>query len=160
VKRFKFRLQSVLNVAEKREESARHDLASAKAAENELHSQLDAMEGSWLEWEDKLRKEQKGILDLKRLQDHSEILSRLQCQMVEKRKELAEAERISAAMQALLIELSKERRSLERMREKQMKAHTAECAAKEVKATDDLISTRIAAARGTHGVASSSVITG
>jgi flagellar FliJ protein len=147
MKQFRFRLQPVLNVAEKREESAQHDLVIARSREEELRGQLKAMERTWLAWEAKLRREQRGALDMKRLREHSDMLRRLQRQIGEQRERLAEAERLAAARRDALTEVAKERRTLERMREKQLARHHAACAAREVKSADDLVTTRLAANR-------------
>ena len=160
MKRFKFRLQSVLDVAEQRERGVQHQLVQAATKENEIRRQLDETVRNWQEWEHKLRGSQAGAIDVKRVKEYLQVVRMLQKRIHENEVELHSAKALTARIRDKLTEAAKERRCLERLREKRQTEHSVECAAVEVKQSDDLVNSRMAAARS-GGMASDDVaITG
>jgi len=145
MKAFRFRLQTLLDVAEQREQGVRHELARALGVESDLRRKLEETRTNWLDWEQRLRETQCGVLDVRRLNEHIATVRMLQRRMGDQQQALRAAEQVTLRIRERLTDAAKERRSLERMRERQEDEHTDAVRADEVKRTDDLTTTRVAA---------------
>ncbi len=151
MKRFRFRLQPPLKVAKNRERNAQHEFLRAEGEENQIRLQLDAIRKNWRAWQIRLRRVQRGEIDLRKLKEHMEIVRMLQRRIGAYEDMLRAAEQTAAAKREQLTEVAKERRALERLREKMHAEYAAECAAQAVKTTDDMVAVRVAIARGNGG---------
>lgn len=151
MKPFRFRLQTLLDVAEQRERGVKHELVRAQNREREIQLHLEATVRNWLDWQERLRQTQRGALDVTRVKAHLEIVRTLQKRMRHYRAELESAKRLSTEVRNRLTEAARERRSLERLREKRLTEHAAASGAEEVRLADDLVSARTAGARGVNG---------
>jgi len=151
MKPFRFRLQTLLDVAEQRERGVKHELLRAQNREREIQLRLDATLQNWLDWEERLRQTQHGALDVTKVKQHLEIVRTLQKRMRQCRAELQSAKQMTVEVRGRLTEAARERRSLERLREKRLAEHAAAFAAEQVKLADDLVSARMAGARAANG---------
>ena len=147
MKPFRFRLQTLLNVAQQHERGIKHEFARLQNHEHEIQTHLEATARNWMDWEERLRQTQQGHLDIERVKAHLQVVKMLQQRINQCRVELETARQMTAQIQKQLTEAARERRTLERLREKQHTEHTAARAAEEVKITDDLVSARAATAR-------------
>ena len=153
MRRFRFRLQALLDTAEHREKSLQHELIRAEAEERNVRQQLDSIMRVWAEWEEQIRNHQRGPLDLTLLQDQLNAVNTISQRAVEQREVVHSAEKAVSDARERLTEAARWRRSLERFRDRLHEQYENEHAAREIKASDEIAAIRAAAERidGSHG---------
>ena len=140
--RFRYRMQNILNVKEKLETQAKNEFAIAAAKEREEEEKLNALKARRDGYEAKLKSLVEATLDvtsIKEAEDDLEVIKyhvRMQeLNLAAARQELEVArQKLTAAMQ--------DRKTHERLKEKQFEQFKAEEAAKESKEIDELVSYR------------------
>lgn len=140
--RFRYRMQNILNVKEKLEEQAKNEFAIAAAKVREEEEKLAALEQRRDALIDKLKglyDDNLNLSDIKETQDGIELLKyHIEMQklnLAAANRELeAEREKLTLAMQ--------DRKTHERLKEKQFEEFLKDEAAKESKEIDELVSYR------------------
>lgn len=140
--KFVYRMQNILNVKEKLENQARNDFAVAVAKVNEEEDKLKVLENRQSQYEAELKRLCEEILNvqsIKEAEDSIEIIKyHIQLQKLA----------VSAANQQLDVARSKltlaiqERKTHEKLKEKEFDDFRAQEAAKESKEIDELVSFR------------------
>jgi len=137
MRKFQFRLQTVLRHAEKDEQRLQLELAWLKIQKQEKQSQLEAL----MEARETTRKEfisrSKGAVDLDRIMVLRQHLESLDEQIAVKQEELALAATRVEEKTSEVIEAMKKRRILEKLREREKDAHTLALNRLEIKMLDD-----------------------
>lgn len=140
--RFRYRMQNILSVKEKLETQARNDFAVAAAKLNEEEEKLAALNARREGYEARLRKLCEDNLDvvaIKEAEDDVEIIKyhiNIQNFAVAAARQQLEVERqkLTAAMQ--------DRKTHEKLKERQFEEFVAQEAAKESKEIDEIVSFR------------------
>ncbi len=140
--RFRYRMQNILNVKEKLETQAKNEFAIAAAKEREEEEKLNALFIRRDGYEAELKGlcgSELNILSIKEAEDALEVIKyhiqQQQLALAAARQELEVArQKLTVAMQ--------DRKTHERLKEKQFEAFVAEEAAKESKEIDELVSYR------------------
>lgn len=140
--RFRYRMQNILNVKEKLETQAKNEFAIAAAKEREEEEKLNALNERRNGYEAQLKglvEDKLKVTDIKEAEDALEIIKyhvRVQeLNLAAARQELEVARaKLTAAMQ--------DRKTHEKLKEKQFEQFKAEEAAKESKEIDELVSYR------------------
>jgi flagellar protein FliJ len=138
--KFVFRLQTVLDHKKRLEELAQVEHARAQAAqvreEGALQSLTDAESNGFAELE---RQRHTGRLDIESLQLGMAYLDALKVQIQRQEQVVHRVRRATAARRDQLVAAVQERKTLERLREKQHQEFLAEEARREATALDDLV---------------------
>lgn len=143
--KFRYKLQTVLDVAEHKERSVRMDLVRAQAAESEARQRLDATLQMGTHWEERVRDLQHGRLDARQLHDMLRGLDSMRQRAAREREALRAAERAVEAVRVRLTEAAQSRKMLERLKERAGDEYNAQALSLQIKATDEIASVRSAA---------------
>ena len=144
MRKFQFRLQALYDAAQQREQGVRHDLVRADAIERRIRAQFDAMLDTAAEWERRIRENQRGPHDLKLLREQLGALSLIQRHASKQQQTLRTAQRTTEKIRTQLTEAARQRKSLERLRERMEEEYLSECAAQQIKLSDDMTTMRAA----------------
>ncbi len=137
--KFHFSLHAVLQQREMVERQRQRELAEQLAALNALQSRLDAMTVSAQRAVDDLRDNHLvGRLDLAFLAAHRRFLNATSRQAAGVMQQIAVQSQKVEAARALLSEAAKQRRLIEKLREKQFERWKLEQAARETAETDEV----------------------
>lgn len=140
--KFRYRMQNILNVKEKLEDQARNDFALAVAKVNEEEAKLEALIKRKDGYEAELRElcgRELDIADIKEAEDAIEII-KYHIQM-QKMAVAAANQKLDVARSKLTLAIQ-ERKTHDKLKEKQFDAFKAEEAAKESKEIDEFVSFR------------------
>ena len=140
--RFRYRMQNILDVKEKLETQAKNEFAIAAAREREEEEKLMELKERRAGYEARLKGlvgEKLDVMSIKEAEDAIEIIKYYiraqELNLAAARQELEVArQKLTAAMQ--------DRKTHERLKEKQFEQFVAEEAAKESKEIDELVSYR------------------
>ena len=140
--RFRYRMQNILDVKEKLETQAKNEFAIAAAREREEEEKLMELKARRDAYEERLKElvgEKLDVMSIKEAEDAVEIIKyyvrQQELALAAARQELEVArQKLTAAMQ--------DRKTHERLKEKQFEQFVAEEAAKESKEIDELVSYR------------------
>lgn len=144
MKKFKFSLQSLLNLKISLEKQQKYELAEAEARERELKRQLEDMRGEFsAAREDYNRRAAEGINVLE-LVNYSNFFAGLRERIERQLEAVAVAEAEKERVQRALIETMRERKALEKLREKKFAEYLEECAREDEKAVSDFLASRVA----------------
>ena len=142
MKRFEFSLQGVLNAKTQLEDAARDDLARLQAQKARIEMVVDRLSAL---------RQQKGCRLQKRVdagtpasdaiafQRHLALLTE---QIANKRREAVDVQREIETQREKVMELTKERKSFERLRERRMTEHKRRALRQQYIAVDDMILSR------------------
>lgn len=140
MRRFEFSLQKVLDFRQRREEQAIRAFAEAQA--QWMHEQT-VLHRLLIEREECLRRSHRHQhLTVELLAVEQTYLSALEERIMAQRERVAEAEKVLEEKRQALIEAQRERKALERLREKQYERWRQEMLHAEQKALDDLATVR------------------
>lgn len=142
MKRFEFSLQGVLNAKAQLEDAAKDDLARLQAQKARLEMVIDRLSV--------LRQEKGHHLQVRvgagtpasdaiAFQRHLALLTE---QIANKRREAVDVQREIETQREKVMELTKERKSFERLRERRMAEHKREALRQQYIAVDDMILSR------------------
>lgn len=116
--RFSFKLQRVLDIKGRREEQLKGELASAKREYKEEEEVLHSLERSYSIYLDGLRRHQLKTISIQEVNWYRTYLSKLANDISVQSQKLEDLLRRIDELKEKLIEVSKERRVLEKLRER------------------------------------------
>ncbi len=140
--KFVYRMQSILSIKEKLETQAKNDFAAAAAALNEEEEKLAALKGRKDDYESLLAKLYSDVLDLPKIKETQDAIELMKYQINMQIIRVKDAEIKLERMRERLTEAVMERKTHERLKEKQFEQFLRDEAAKESKEIDELVSFR------------------
>jgi len=140
--RFRYRMQNILNVKEKLETQAKNEFAIAAAHEREEEEKLNALEARRDGFEAHLKELVESTLDVIAIKEAEDALEVIKYHVRMQELNLAAArQELEVARQKLTLAMQ-ERKTHDKLKEKQFEQFKAEEAAKESKEIDELVSYR------------------
>jgi flagellar export protein FliJ len=139
MKAFRFRLQAVLTIREQHEQAAQHRYARACAAVETAQSRLRTAEGD-IDAAEQAHRAQMAVSpqagQIEQLRLYATLLHE---RRVQRGKELAEARQWAEGAWRQLVAATQQRESLERVQNRQCRAHDYSAACAEQKILDELV---------------------
>ena len=140
--RFRYRMQNILNVKEKLETQAKNEFAIAAAKEREEEEKLNALCVRRDEKEAELKALVETDLDVRAIKEAEDGLEVIKYYVTMQRLNLAAARQELEVARDKLTAAMQDRKTHEKLKEKQFDQFKAEEAAKESKEIDELVSYR------------------
>lgn len=140
--RFRYRMQNILDVKEKLESQAKNDFAIANAKLLEEEEKLEALKNRKTEYEDHLRSLYEASLDLFEINKTQDAIDNMKLRIEEQEINVKHAMKNVDLARERLTEAMQERKTHERLKEKQFEQFLLDEAAKESKEIDELVSFR------------------
>ena len=137
-KKFKFSLQSVLNLKEFREELLKQDLGRLIEKLNEENSKLDFLQGDIVLTKSKLGKELSGDIKTAKVIECNQYLRYLHYLVLNQEKIIESIERAILEKRQQILKNKVEKKVVEKMKDKQLHQYTKEINLKSQKNIDDL----------------------
>ena len=144
MRKFQFKLQAFQDASRQRERGIRHDLVRAEGVERRLRTQLDALLKNAAQWEERIRRTQRGPLDPKKLREEIGALAMTQRQIARQQQTLSQAAHETEKIRRQLTEAARKRKSVERLREKTEEEYHDACATARTRQADDMAAARAA----------------
>ncbi|MDI6703075.1 MAG: flagellar export protein FliJ [bacterium] len=116
--RFSFKLQRVLDIKERKEEQLKGELANVKREYEEEEEILHSLERSHSIYLDRLRRHQLNTISIQEVRWYQTYLSKLVNDISSQSQKLEDLLRRIDELKEKLIEVSKERRVLEKLKER------------------------------------------
>ena len=138
--RFRYRMQSILDITNKMEEQARMDYAAARMRLTEEEEKRDRLYDRKHFYEEESRGNLQGTLKVRKIIESKEAILRMDEFIVDQEVEVQKAEERLEKRRIRLTELRIERKTHEKLREKAFEAFKAEENVKEGKEIDELTS--------------------
>lgn len=138
--KFRYSLQSILNIKLKMETQAKQDFSAAQNALWEEQERLEALERRKAEYERMAGKLRTGNLRIRDIEDNKNAILLMGQYIVEQQEQVAAAERRVEVAREALAEVMKERKTHETLKEKAFEAFLQEENKLESKAVDELTS--------------------
>lgn len=127
MKKFQFRLQKLLEIKEHKEKLVENELAKAERKKYKLIEKKDHLLDEYQDSKVKMKKEeQKKILTVDRMLMYQRFFRRLKAGVASQNKLIHLADEEIKLVNDRLIEARKERRGLERLKEKKLKSYNYE----------------------------------
>lgn len=142
MKKFKFELQGVLDIKTKLEGQAKMNFGSAVARLNREEAERDAIGARRSEYEERLKELMEGPLDVKGIAHCRSGIETLTEQYDAKQIVCRRAEKQVEVCRGRLNTAMRERKTIEKLREKRFDEYIAEYNSEENKAVDELVSFR------------------
>ncbi len=140
--RFRYRMQNILDVKEKMESQARNEFAIANAKLAEEEEKLAGLEARKLSYEDELRALYSADLELLKINETQDAIDNLKERIVIQKGNVKQAaHNVDLAREKLTLAMQ-ERKTHEKLKERQFEEFKQEEAAKESKEIDELVSFR------------------
>ena len=139
---FRYRMQNILSVKEKLETQAKNEFAIAIAELNAEQAKLEEIELRISELGNKLAELSMGTLDVLLIRHTEEDIETLKYHADNQKSKVAMAERKVDIAREKLTEAVQDRKTHEKLKERQFDEFLAEEAAKESKEIDELVSYR------------------
>jgi len=140
--RFRYRMQNILSVKEKLENQAKNDFAVAAAALNEEERKLSELKERKKGYEDQLRILYSDRLDLNEIKASEDAVEIMKLRISEQEINVTKAEQVVETARQKLTVAMQDRKTHEKLKEKQFEEFKAEEAQKESKEIDELVSFR------------------
>ncbi len=140
--RFRYRMQNILDVKEKLESQAKNEFAIANARLAEEEEKLDALKARKAAYEDKLRGLYEDTLDVPEINHTQEDIDNMKEKIVIQEGHVRQAQHNVDLAREKLTEAMQERKTHEKLKERQFEEFLQEEAAKESKEIDELVSFR------------------
>ena len=140
--RFRYRMQNILNVKEKLETQAKNEFAIAAAREREEEEKLAVLESRRDGYEARLKELCESELDIQAIKEAEDALELIKYHVTQQKMNLAAARQELEVARQKLTAAMQDRKTHERLKEKQFEQFKAEEAAKESKEIDELVSYR------------------
>ena len=140
--RFRYRMQNILDVKEKLENQARNDFAVAAAKLNEEEAKLDALKGRKDAYEEELKRLYGSTLNIASIRETEDAIEIMKYHIEEQKLNVAAASQQLEVARQKLTAAMQDRKTHEKLKEKQFDEFKAEEAAKESKEIDELVSFR------------------
>jgi flagellar protein FliJ len=136
---FRFSLQSALDVRTRQEKVKMKEMAEALATERSINDEIIRIrEESKKADEDLDVMKRSDFFNIEQMRILSRFKARMKVVTTEKRQELSEAEKITAGKQKELIEASKARKTLEILKEKEVKRFREKISRMERRSMDEI----------------------
>jgi flagellar FliJ protein len=142
MKRFVFKLETLLRVKKTEEATAQKNLAEAQMVLKEYQEQRSKLVNERLELEESVRSNQKFILSTEELSANFAYLLQLQKWIAQQEDAIMHAENIVAQKRQELVEAMKSKKSIESLKEKQYLEWQKDIEEKERKFLDELATIR------------------
>lgn len=140
--KFRYRMQNILNVKEKLENQARNDFAVAVAKVNEEEEKLCQLNDRLAEYEAQLKILYADVLDVLKIKEAQDAIEVLKYHVQLQKVALSVANQQLDVARSKLTVAIQERKTHEKLKEKEFDEFRAEEAAKESKEIDELVSFR------------------
>ncbi len=140
--RFRYRMQNILNVKEKLETQAKNEFAIAAAREREEEEKYNALLQRRALFEAELKRLCESDLDVFTIQEAENALEVIKYHVAQQQLVLAAARQELEVARQKLTAAMQDRKTHEKLKEKQFEEFKAEEAAKESKEIDELVSYR------------------
>jgi flagellar FliJ protein len=150
VKRFAFKLQKALDIRAYKERETEIALGRAVSAQAEIENRLKALARDLLNAEENRFDAGNAAVDMRAWDRY---ITRLEDTREELLQEAAAAAMRTEEARAAYIEASRERKALDKLKEKQQKLYRKEALADEVKTLDDITGGKFRSARADGGAA-------
>ena len=138
MRKFRFRLQKVMELRQHREKEKQRDLAQAKNKLRQEGERLEALNHTKDECQTKVKKKKKDKLNLKELSLYQIYLANLHHQIKGQRTEVGKSEKEVENKRGEFLEKSKEKKILENLRKSKLLNYKEEINRIEQKETDEL----------------------
>lgn len=138
--KFRYSMQSILNIKMKLETQAKQEFSAARAALDEEERKLSALFDRKNGYEKMARKLLEGVLNLRRIEENKAAIRCMEDYIVQQKQNVAEAERKLEIARQHLAEVMMERKTHERLREKAFEEFLIEEKRRESKEIDQLTS--------------------
>jgi len=140
--RFRYRMQNILDIKEKLETQARNEFAIATAALAEEESKLQALHDRKTDYENQLRVLYSDKLEVAQIGRTESAIENMKLQIKAQNLQVKQAEHKLELARAKLTEAMQERKTHEKLKEKQFEQFLQDEAASESKMIDELVSFR------------------
>lgn len=138
--KFKYRMQSILNIKLKMETQAKQEFAAAKIALDTELERLDTLYKRKSEYEQQAAKLLQGILNVQEITDNKEAILKMEEYIIVQSKQVELAEQQLEEARVRLTEVMKERKTHETLKEKAFEEFLLELNRQESKEIDELTS--------------------
>lgn len=138
--RFRYRMQSILDIKLKMETQAKQEFAAAQMRLNEEEERLGALEERKADYERQAREHLLGELNCREMAENKEAILRMDEYIALQRLRVREAEKKVELTRERLAEVMKERKSHETLKEKAFEQFLMDVKKQESKEVDELTS--------------------
>jgi len=138
--RFRYSLQSILDIKLKMETQAKQDFSAAKNALDEEEEKLEALYGRKAAYEEEAKELLTGVLNVREIEDNKNAILMMDQYIAIQQKQVELAQKRLEAARERLTEVMKERKTHETLREKAFEEFLQEENRQESKAVDELTS--------------------
>lgn len=138
--KFKYRMQSILEVKKKLEEQAKNEFAAARAALNEEEDKLEQLKKRKEDYEDEGRALRESTLNIMDIIENKEALLRMDEFIADQQLNVKRAEERMEEARLALQTAMQESKTQEKLREKAFDQFMKEENARESKEIDELVS--------------------
>lgn len=138
--RFRYSLQSILDIKLKMETQAKQDFSAAKSALDEEEEKLEALYERKAGYEEMAKELLTGVLKVKEIEDNKNAILMMDQYIAAQHKQVEQAQKRLEAARERLTEVMKERKTHETLREKAFEEFLQEENRQESKAVDELTS--------------------
>lgn len=135
-------MQNVLNVKEKLEDQAKNEFALCAARVREEEEKLDTLNGRYEALLDKIKELNTGEMDIPAIKEAEDSVELLKYHIKMQKLNLAAANQELEVARGKLTKAMQERKTHEKLKEKQFEEFVKEEASKESKEIDELVSYR------------------
>ena len=138
--KFRYKLQSILNIKMKMEDQAKQDFASARMALNEEEEKLEALIERRKSYEQRAKELLSGTLNIREIEENKNAILTLDGFVSAQRVQVDKAERRLEKARIRMTEAMQERKTQETLREKAFEEFLQEENRAESKVIDELTS--------------------
>lgn len=146
--RFRYRMQNILDVKEKLETQAKNEFAIANAKLAEEEEKLEALKCRKREYEDKLRSLYESNLEIFEINKTQDAIDNMQLRISEQEINVKHAIKNVDLARERLTEAMRDRKTHDKLKEKEFEQFLLDEAAKESKEIDELVSFRHGQSKG------------
>ena len=145
---FRYRMQNILDIKEKLETQAKNEFAVANAKLREEEEKLEALNERKEEYEEKLRKLYSSELDLFEINKTRDAIDNMVIRIEEQEINVKHAIKNVDLARTRLTEAMQERKTHDKLKEREFEQFLLDEAAKESKEIDELVSFRYGKGQG------------
>lgn len=138
MKRFRFRLEKLLRLTLSREQAAEAELAEARRREDDERRRLRQIETALVKTTTATRELERHPANVAEIKKHRDYLKKLGADRERQTGALAAAAAVTAERLKTLLEIRKERKSLENLKARRQADHTRLTLAEEQKVLDEV----------------------
>ncbi len=138
--RFIYRMQSILDLREKLEESARNAFAEARLRLDEEEEKLEALKARKAGYEEEARRLREDVIDVLKIKENSDAIERMKERIALQKIEVNKAAAFLEEARLNLQEAMKETKIQNKLKENAFEEFKKELIAEEMKEVDELTS--------------------